>query len=98
MICRSLLILLRQRAGWEGFSGYAAREGRIVVDVELEEVEEWVVDEVECAVDLLFDAEEEFEGPAGFVAGGEGDVGELAGGVGDVFARVAVQTRILDIE
>ena len=44
------------------------------MDVELEEVEEGVVDEVDGAVDVSFDAEEEFEGAGGFVAGGEGDV------------------------
>lgn len=60
------------------------------MDVEFEEVEEGIVDEVDGAVYVLFDAEEEFEWAAGFVAGGEGDVGELAGGVLDVFACVAV--------
>lgn len=53
-------------------------------------MEERVVDEVEGAVYVFFDAEEEFEGSAGFVAGEEGDVGELAGFVGYVFTGVAV--------
>ena len=52
-------------------------------------MEEWVIDEVDGAVDVLFDAEEELEGASGLVAGVEGDVGELSGFVGDVFACVA---------
>ena len=59
------------------------------MDVELEEMEEGIVYEIDRAVDVLLDAEEEFEGSPRFVAGGEGDVGELAGGVCDVFARVS---------
>jgi hypothetical protein len=45
------------------------------VDVEFEEVKEWVVDEVDGAVDVFFYAEDEFEWAAGFVAGEGGDVG-----------------------
>lgn len=59
------------------------------MDVEFEQVEEGVVDEVDGAVDVLFDAEEELERAPGFVAGWEGDVGQLACSVGDVFACVA---------
>jgi hypothetical protein len=51
-------------------------------------VEERVVDEVDCAVDVLFYAEEELERAAGFVAGREWNVGELACSVGDVLAGV----------
>jgi hypothetical protein len=58
------------------------------VDVELEQVEERVVDEVDCAVDVLFYTEEKLERAACFVAGREGNVGELACSVGDVFAGV----------
>lgn len=54
------------------------------MDVEFEEVEEFVRDEIERAVYVFFDAEEEFEGAAGFVARWEGDVLELAGSVGDL--------------
>ncbi len=48
------------------------------MDVELEEVEEGVVYEVYRAVDILLDAEEEFEGSSCLVTYWEGDVGELA--------------------
>lgn len=89
-IRRPLLKLFLQRARRQGFGRDAAGKGSIVVDVEFEQVEERVVDEVEGAVDFLFDAEEEFERAAGFVAGEEGDVGELTLGVGYVFACVAV--------
>lgn len=85
---RALLELILQSAGREGLGGYAAGERRVVVDVELEQVEERVVDEVDRAVDLLLHAEEELQRPAGLVACREGDVGELACGVGDVLARV----------
>ena len=57
------------------------------MDVEFELVEEGVVDFGDGAVDVFLDAEEEFEGAPGFVAGREGDVGEFVRyGVGDVFA------------
>lgn len=58
------------------------------MNVELEEVEEGIVYEVDRAVDVLLDAEEEFEGSSRFVTCWEGDVGELAQGVGDVLAGV----------
>lgn len=90
MVFRALRIFFDKGAGGQGFGGDATGQRRVVVDVELEQVEEGVVDEVQGAVDVLFHAEEEFEGAAGFVAGEGGDVGELARGVGDVFARVAV--------
>ena len=90
MICGTLFELLRHRRRREWFGGDAAGERGVIVDVEFEEVEERVVDEVDGAVDFLLDAEEEFEGPARFVAGWEGDVGELAGCIVDVFAGVAV--------
>jgi hypothetical protein len=52
------------------------------VDVELEQVEEFVGYEVDGAVYVFFDAEVEFEGASGFVADGEGYVLELAGSIG----------------
>lgn len=62
------------------------------MDVEFEEVEKRIVDEVNCAVDVFFYSEDEFEWSAGFVACESGDVGELACRfVGDVFACVSVK-------
>ena len=58
------------------------------MDVKLQQVEERVVDEVDCAVDVLFYAKEELERAACFVAGWEWNVGKLACSVGDVFASV----------
>ena len=84
----SLLEFILQCAGRERLRGYAAGQGSVVVDVELQQVEEWVVDEVDCAVDVLFYAEEELEREACFVAGREWNVGELACSVGDVLAGV----------
>jgi hypothetical protein len=61
------------------------------VYVEFELVEECVVDLGDGAVDLLLDAEKEFQWSTCLVAGWEGYVGELAGGgVCDVFASVTV--------
>jgi hypothetical protein len=60
------------------------------VDVELEEVEEWVVDGVDGAVEVGLDAVVEFEGLAGLFAGGEGDVLEIVLGILDVFARFSI--------
>jgi len=64
------------------------------VNVELEEMEEWIVDEVKGAVDIFLNPEEEFEGSTGLVAGKEGNVGQLALGVCDVFAGVASNSLI----
>ena len=61
------------------------------MDVEFEEVEEFVGYEVDGAVYFFFDAEVEFERAAGFVAYGEGNVLELAGGIGDL-------RMVLDLE
>lgn len=55
------------------------------MDVEFEEVEELVGYKVDGAVYVFFDAEEEFEGAARFVAHGEGDVLEVASGVCDLW-------------
>jgi len=52
--------------------GEPAREGRVGVDIEFEEVEEGVVDGRDGAVLLTFDAVVEFERFAGFFADGEG--------------------------
>lgn len=82
-------VLLFEHAGGQGFGRDAAAEGRVVVDVEFEEVEEFVGYEVDGAVDFALDAEEELEGAAGFIAYGEGDVLELARGIGDVLACLA---------
>lgn len=89
-IFRSVLKLIFQDRGRERLGGDSTGQRRIVVDVEFEEVEEGVVDEVDCAVDFLFDAEVELERAAGLVACECWDVGELAGFVGDVFACVTV--------
>lgn len=74
---------VRRRAG-----GQAARERRIVVDVELEQVEEGVGDEGDGAIDLAFDAVVELQGLAGFVARWEGDPLQLVVGQFDVFAGI----------
>ena len=66
--------------------------------VELQQMEERVVYEVNRAVDVLLDAEEEFEWSAGFVACWERDVGELACcGVCYVFASIAVTSLSDDV-
>jgi hypothetical protein len=70
----TLLELIFQRAGREGLGRYAAGQRRIIVDVELQQVEERVVDKVDRAVDVLFHAEEELERAAGFIASREWDV------------------------
>jgi hypothetical protein len=88
ILCCSLLELIFQCAGRERLRGYAAGQGSVVVDVELQQVEERVVDKVDCAVDVLLYAEEKLERAAGFVAGREWNVGKLACSVGDVFASV----------
>lgn len=71
---------------WTG--GQAARERRIVVDVELEQVEEGVGDEGDGAVELALDAVLELQRLAGFVAGWEGDPLQLVVGQFDVLAGV----------
>lgn len=60
--------------GGEGLRGDAAGEGGVVVDVEFEEMEEFISYKVYGAVHVFFDAKEEFEGATGFVADGEGYV------------------------
>lgn len=55
----------------------AARERRVVVDVELEEVEEGVRHHGDGAVDFAFDAVVEFERAVGFLAGWKRDPLEL---------------------
>ena len=52
-------VFVFEHAGWQGFRGDAARERRVVVDVEFEQVEEFVRYEVDGAVDVFFYAEEE---------------------------------------
>lgn len=74
LFCSTLLELFFQCAGRERLCRYAAGQGCVIVDVELEQVEEWVVDKVNCAVDILFYAEEELQGTAGFIASREWDV------------------------
>lgn len=68
--------------------GQAAGERRVVVDVELEQVEEGVGDEGDGAVELRLDAVLELQRLAGLVAGREGDPLQLVVGQLDVFARV----------
>jgi hypothetical protein len=77
-----------------GAGGQAARERRIVVDVELEQVEEGVGDEGDGAIDLALDAVVELQRLSGLVAGREGDPLQLVVGQFDVFAGV---TRILEL-
>lgn len=60
------------------------------MDVELEQVEERIIDKVDGAVDILFDAEVELERAAGLVACESRDVGELSRFIGNVFAGVTV--------
>ena len=71
--------------------GQAARERRVAVDVELEEVEEGVRDHGDGAVDFAFDAVVEFERVVGFLAGWEGDPFELVVAVFNVFAGFSVE-------
>lgn len=70
--------------------GETAGEGRIVVDVEFEKVEERVVDDGDGAVELGLDAVVEFEGFAGLVTYGEGYPLDLVSRVLYVFARLSV--------
>lgn len=50
------------------------------MDVELEQMKEGIADEVNGAIEIFFDTEDEFEGAPSFVAGEGWDVGELASG------------------
>lgn len=70
--------------------GQAAGEGRVAVDVELEQVEEGVVDDGDGAVQLRLDAVVELEGLARLVAAREGDPLDLVFGVLDVLARFSI--------
>ena len=88
ILCCSLLELIFQCAGRERLRRYAAGQRCIVVDVKLQQVEERVVDEVDCAVDVLLYAEEKLERSACFVAGREWNIGKLACSVGNMFAGV----------
>lgn len=74
--------------------GQTARERRIAVDVELEQVEERVADEVDGAVDFTFGTVVEFEGSAGFVADGKGDPLDLMFLVFDMFARFTTTIQL----
>jgi hypothetical protein len=73
--------------------GQAAGQGRVVVDVELEQVEEGVGDEGDGAVELRLDAVLELQRLAGFVARRERDPLQLVVGQLDVLARVTARTR-----
>ena len=84
----ALLELIFQCTRRERLGRYAAGQGCVVVDVEFQQVEERVVDEVDCAVDVLLYAEEKLERSACFVAGREWNVGKLACSVGNMFAGV----------
>lgn len=74
IFCSAFLELFFQCARRERLGGYAAGQGCVIVDVELEQVEEWVVDKVNCAVDVLLYAKEELERATGFIASRERDV------------------------
>lgn len=82
-------VLLLEHAGRQRFGRDTASEGRVVMHVEFEEVEELVSHEVDGAIDLLLDTEKQFERSAGLVARREGYVLQLAVGVNDVLARLA---------
>lgn len=84
--------------GRQRFRRNAAGEGRVVVDVEFEEVEELVGYEVDGAVYFSFDAEVEFEGAACLVAHGERNVLELAGGIGDLRMVLAFEGLREEVE
>jgi hypothetical protein len=85
-LCRFVgyAVFALEDGGRQGFRGNAAGQRGIVVDVEFEEVEEFVGYEVDGTVYVALDAEVKFEGAPSLVAGGEGDVLELVGGVGDL--------------
>lgn len=70
----TLLELIFQCAGRERLSRYAAGQRCVVVDVEFQQVEEWVVNEVDRTVDLLLYTKEELQRAAGFIASRERDV------------------------
>ena len=86
---------VRRGGGSDGAGGDAAGEGRVVVDVELEQVEELVGDEGDGAVGLFLDPEVEFERPVRLVAGREGDILELAFFVGDMLSGVSVREDVV---
>jgi hypothetical protein len=64
------------------------------VDVEFQQVEEFVSYEVNGAIYVALDAEVQFEGAAGFVAGRKGNVLELIGGVGDLGVGVSIDWEL----
>ncbi|KAJ8112903.1 hypothetical protein ONZ43_g5281 [Nemania bipapillata] len=70
-----------------GSRGEATGEGRVAVDVELEQVEEGVVDNGDGAVELRLNTVVELERFAGLVATREGDPLDLVVSVLDVLAR-----------
>lgn len=70
----------------------AAGQRRVVVDVELEEVEERVVDKGDGAVDLALDAVVELERLVCLFADGEGGPFELVGFVLDMLSGFAVDS------
>lgn len=75
--------------------GQTAGEGRIAVDVELEEVEEGVADEGDGAVDFALGAVVEFKRAAGFVAEREGDPLDFVLFVFDVFTSFTIPDQYL---
>jgi hypothetical protein len=81
-----------------GPGGQAAGEGRVGVDVELEEVEEGVRHEGDGAVLFRLDAVVEFERGPGLVADREGGPFYLVGGVFDVLACFAGGESVLVVD
>lgn len=71
----------------------AAGQGRVAVDVELEQVEEGVVDHGDGAIDLALVAVAELERLGRLVAHGKGDPLDLVVGILDVLARFSVSRR-----
>lgn len=70
---------------------YATCEGRVVVDVVLQSVEEGIVNEVDRTIDVFFHAKVELEWSSGLVAGRERDVLEVASRIRDMLAGAESQ-------
>ncbi len=85
-----VLLLRRLLANYLDMRWWTGRkptgQGRVAVDVELEEVEEGVGDDGDGAVLLAFDAVVELKRLVGFLADGEGDPLDFVRFVFDVFA------------
>lgn len=74
--------------------GQATRQRRVRMNVELEQMEEWVRNHRDRAVELRLDAIVELEGLARFVTGWEGNPLELVVCKLNVFASFSVKLRV----